>query len=127
MHIAKQQETHLPHHLNNHGGHFGCRLQSTTETVIGFTLVYYFLVDYVFSTFLDCQLVAQIAKFIQTGPTCASQQYKWQSWPNNGQILPEKIMGVGVESQLVNYVSIFFTMFLKFLLAPIVIASSLQR
>jgi hypothetical protein len=23
-----------PHHLNNHGGHFGCRLQSTTVTMV---------------------------------------------------------------------------------------------
>ena len=65
------------------------------------------LVDYNFFSFVDCRLAAQIADFIQIAPTWASQQYKWQSWPKHGQILPEKIMGVGVESKRDDYVSIF--------------------
>jgi hypothetical protein len=34
MRIAKQQVTHPPHHPNDHGGHFGCRLQSTSTTTV---------------------------------------------------------------------------------------------
>ena len=60
-------------------------------------------------------------------PTPTIQPHERRYRPKNGQILEEKIIEVGVESKLVDYVFVFyFTTFLQFLSAPIVIASGLR-
>ena len=66
--IAKQQETHPPHHPNDHGRPFWTNATINQRQNGSVNSIILLLVDYIFFSFVDCQLAAQIADFIQSGP-----------------------------------------------------------